>query len=77
MPRRARATSVSWSSRDETGAIMSIEFDCPYCHFPSGELIYIGPTGVDSVDSPHGFETDQVCGICDKPVIVEVPASLY
>ena len=77
MPKRTSSTNVSYFSRDDTGVMLSIDYDCPYCHRPTGELIFVGISGIGSIDSGLGFETDQVCGICDKAVTIEVPASLY
>jgi len=75
MAKMTRATSVDFISRDATGAMVSFSYDCPHCHFPTGEMIFVGTSGLDAVDS--GFETDQVCGVCDKRVTVQVAASLY
>lgn len=70
MAKRAIATNwVEVVKRDETGAIVNIDFTCPYCHFDTGELILIGGGNIDKIDS--GFETDQVCGICGKKIIIE------
>ena len=75
MAKRTTSTSVDYISTDETGAMVSFSNDCPYCHFATGEMIFVGATGLGAVNS--GFETDQVCGVCGKDVIIEVPASLY
>ena len=66
-----KTTSTSWEviSKDDTGAMVNIDYSCPYCHFDTGELIFVGAGNVDKVDS--GFETDQVCGVCGKDVIIE------
>lgn len=55
--------------KDETRAFISLDYNCPYCHYHNAELILIGASGVPTTDS--NFETDQVCGICSKEVIVE------
>lgn len=55
--------------KDETGALVQIDFICPYCHFNDNQMILIGATNLDKID--NGFETDQVCGICGKKVIIE------
>lgn len=75
MAKTTRATSVDYINKDETGAMVSFSYDCPHCHSSTGEMIFVGVSGLDAVDS--GFETDQVCGICDEQVTIEVPASLY
>ncbi len=69
MAKRTIATNWVVISKDETGAIVNIDYTCPFCHFATGELILIGAGNVDKVDS--GFETEQVCGTCDKDVIIE------
>jgi transcription elongation factor Elf1 len=55
--------------RDETGSLVDLNFTCPHCGSATGELILIGA----GKDLDHPWETDQVCGICDEAVIVEVP----
>jgi hypothetical protein len=75
MAKRTRATSVDYANKDETGAIMGVKYDCPHCHYATGELIFIGASGATLVGSD--FETDQVCGVCNEDVTIEVPASLY
>lgn len=42
---------------------------CPYCHYDNHELILIGADNIDKID--NNFETDQMCKICRKDVIVE------
>jgi hypothetical protein len=67
-----RTIAINWVEvvkRDETGAIVNIDYSCPYCHCDTGELILIGASNVDKID--NGFETDQVCGICGKDVTIE------
>ena len=59
-----RTIAINWVEvvkRDETGAIVNIDYSCPYCHCDTGELILIGAI----------IETDQVCGICGKDVTIE------
>lgn len=68
--------ATAWSKvgpNDETGWIIDLNYTCPHCGYPTGELILVGPAN----DLDHGWETDQVCGVCDKrvTVIVRVPAS--
>jgi len=70
MAKRTIATNwVVVGGKDETGAMVNIDYTCPYCHYDTGELIFIGAGNVDKIDS--GFETDQVCGTCGKDVIIE------
>lgn len=75
MAKTTIATSVDYISKDATGAMVSFSYDCPHGHFSTGEMIFVGISGLDALDS--GFETDQVCGVCDKQVTIQVPASLY
>lgn len=66
-----RTTATSWSyvtERDDTGAMIDLNFACPHCDYPTGEVIFVGPDN----DLDGSWETDQVCGVCDKDVIVEV-----
>ena len=69
MAKRTRATSWEVIVRDETGAMVNLNYICPYCHFDTGNLINIGAENVDKLDGC--WETDQVCEVCDKDVIVE------
>ena len=71
MAKRCTATNWTVVTKDATGAFVSISFSCPYCHFDTGELILIGASNLDKIDS--SFETDQVCEICGKDVIIECP----
>lgn len=75
MAKMTRVTSVEYVSSDESGAMVSFSYDCPHCHFATGEFIFVGAAGLDAVKS--GFETDQVCSVCDKRVSIQVPSSLY
>jgi hypothetical protein len=75
MAKRATATSVEYVDRDETGGMVSFSYTCPHCGYGTGEFIFVGPTGLDALAS--GFETDQVCGVCDRDVTMEVPSDLY
>lgn len=68
MAKRTTATNWVVISKDETGAFVNIDYVCPHCHFATGELILVGAGNVDKID--RGFETDQVCGICDNDVII-------
>jgi hypothetical protein len=69
MVKRTIATNWVVVSKDETGAMVNIDYVCPYCHYDTGELILIGAGNVAKID--NGFETDQVCGVCEKDVIIE------
>lgn len=69
MAKRTIATSWEVIVRDETGAMVNIDYVCPYCGYATGELISIGASNVDKIDG--AFETDQVCGICNKKIIIE------
>lgn len=65
-----RTTATSWSEvigGDDTGSLVDLNYICPHCQCAPGALIFIG--GKD-LDPP--WETDQVCGVCDRDVIVEV-----
>lgn len=65
-----RTTATNWEVivRDETGAMVNIDYVCPHCGYSTGELISIGASGVDCLDGP--WETDHKCGICCKSVII-------
>lgn len=69
MAKRTIATKWEVIVKDETGAMVNIDYSCPYCHYNTGELIVIGASDVEKIDSC--FETDQVCGICGKDLIIE------
>ncbi|GAA0109266.1 hypothetical protein [Clostridium tertium] len=69
MAKRVVASNWTVVIKDETGAFVNIDYNCPYCHLDSGELISIGANNLDKINS--SFETDQVCCICGKDVIIE------
>lgn len=69
MAKRTIATNWVVVSKDETGAFVNIDYTCPYCLYDTGELILIGAGNIDKINS--SFETDQVCNICGKDVIIE------
>lgn len=69
MANKAIATSWTVDTKDETGAFVSLHYTCPHCHYANSELILIGASNIDKID--NGFETDHVCGICGKDVIIE------
>lgn len=63
--------ATTWSKvgpDDGTGSLIDLNYTCPHCGYPTGELIFVGP----GKDLDHGWETDQVCGVCDKQVTVMV-----
>ena len=70
--RMAKMTNATaWSKvgpDDGSGSLIDLNYTCPHCDYPTGELIFIGPGN----DLEHGWETDQVCGVCDKSVTVMV-----
>ena len=39
-----RVTADKWEiiSRDDTGAMVNIDYICPHCHLPTGNFILIG-----------------------------------
>ena len=69
MSRRTTANNWEVVSRDDDGAFVNIDFDCPHCRCSTGVLILVGASNVDSLDG--SWETDQVCPICDKDVVIE------
>lgn len=67
-----RTTATSWSEvvgGDDTGSLIDLNYICPHCQSAPGALIFIGA----DKDLDHPWETDQVCGVCDGDVIVDVP----
>lgn len=68
MAKKTTATNWEVIVRDETGAMVNIDYICPHCGYSTGELISIGSGGVDYLDD--SWETDQVCTICNKPVTI-------
>ena len=69
MTKRTIATKWDLFSRDETGGLGFLDYTCPYCHWDNDETILIGAGNLDKID--NDFETDQVCAICGKDVIIE------
>lgn len=69
MAKRATATIWEIVTRDDEGAMVNIDFDCPHCGYSTGVFISVGASGVGCLDG--SWETDQVCPVCDKDVIVE------
>jgi hypothetical protein len=74
MAKRTIATKCEVIARDKTGTLVNINYTCPYCHCNTGELILIGTGNINKIDSD--FETDQVCGICNKDVIIQCRHSI-
>ena len=66
-----RTTATSWEivTRDNTGAMVNIDYICPHCGFSTGNFILVGASNVDKLDGP--WETDQICEVCDKEVTIE------
>lgn len=66
-----RVTASSWEVivKDESGAMVNIEFTCPHCGYTPGAFISIGAGSVGCLDG--SWETDQVCSVCNGEVIVE------
>ena len=69
MAKTTRATNWDVIGRDATGAMVNIDYVCPYCGYSTGELISIGADKVDALDG--SWATDQECGICGKTVTIE------
>ena len=68
MARRTEATNWNIVVKDETGAMVSIDYECPYCGYSNAELISVGASNLDALD--YSWETDQECSVCGKAVIV-------
>ena len=68
----AKMTNATGWSRvgadDGTGSLIDLNYTCPHCDYATGDLVFIGP----GKDLDHGWEIDQVCGVCDKQVTVMV-----
>ena len=46
MAKRATATNWEVITRDEEGAMVNIDFDCPHCGYSTGVFILVGASGV-------------------------------
>ena len=68
MAKRVSATSWEVIVKDESGAMVNIDYVCPHCGYETGELISIGASNVDCLDGL--WETEQVCEICNKEVTI-------
>ena len=69
MAKKVRATKWEVIIQDETGALINIDYKCPYCGFDTGNFISIGASSVSIINGP--WETDQTCPVCDKDVIIQ------
>ena len=69
MAKRTTATNWEIVTRDESGAMVNIDYVCPNCGYSTGVFISVGASGLSCLDG--GWETDQVCTICNKNVIIE------
>jgi len=69
MAKKIIATHWNIIIKDETVSFVIIDYNCPYCHFDTGELILVGAGNLDKINK--SFETDQVCSVCGKDVIIE------
>ena len=68
MAKRTTATNWEVVVRDESGAMVNIDYVCPHCGCASGAFISIGASGVSCLDG--SWETDQVCEVCDQDIII-------
>lgn len=69
MTKRATATNWEIIVRDNDGAFVNIDFDCPHCGYSTGVLISLGASSVGCLDG--SWETDQVCPVCNEDIIIE------
>lgn len=69
MAERKRADSYEVICRDETGALLSLDYTCPYCEFENHVLTTVKAEETHYLDDK--FETDQTCEWCNEEVIVE------
>ncbi len=63
-------TATNWEIvvRDESGAMVNIDYVCPHCKTSTGNFISIGASSVDCLDG--SWETDQTCEVCGKEVTI-------
>lgn len=68
---RKRTTATDWEMivRDETGAMVNVDYICPHCGLVAGNLISIGAADASKLEDD--WETDQVCEVCGGEVTVE------
>ena len=68
MAKRTTATNWEVISRDDSGAMVNINYVCPHCGLSTGNLILIGAGNVGCLDG--SWETDQECDICGGSVTI-------
>ena len=68
MAKHATATNWEVVVRDETGAMVNIDYVCPHCGYSTGNLISIGASNLWYLDG--SWETDQECEVCGKAVTI-------
>ena len=69
MAKRTTATNWEIIVKDENGAIINVNYICPHCHLSTGNIVNIGAHNLYKIEGQ--WETDQVCEICNKDVIVQ------
>ena len=69
MAKRATATNWEVVVKDDEGAMVNIDFNCPYCGYSTGVLISVGSGSLSCLEG--SWETDQTCPVCDRAVVVE------
>lgn len=67
--KKAIATDWTKTAKDETGAMVYVDFVCPYCNNETGELVFIKNSDLDRLNG--NFETLPVCDLCGEKAIVE------
>ena len=63
-------TASNWEVvvKDDSGAMVNIDFTCPHCGYSTGVFISVGAHGAGCLEG--SWETDQVCPVCNKDVII-------
>ncbi len=56
------------TGRDETGAIVNVDYTCPGCGCDTSNRFFVGPDNLHILDS--SFETDVTCDICGEKLVV-------
>lgn len=69
MTKRTTATHWEIIKQDETGTLIDLEFTCPHCHYPTGDIIYVEKKDIHKLDA--AWEIDQICELCGKDMVVE------
>lgn len=69
MTKRVKADDYEVIARDETGALLSLDYTRPYCEFENHVLTTVKAEEVHYLDDK--IETDQSCEWCNEDVIVE------